>query len=435
MTATAGAFVRRRSKYRRLWAALIATLAVIAGSAFTATASSAATTSTSARTGQATHTTKKTSPMHTERVTKLVSATPDKHGDVKVQLANGTTAPIPQSTEKKVMARAAQEAAQPDTGIVTADCGQSYITVQQKPTDGTPGGTSIYDGNPVSIATGFLVNLPAVGYTWFASISGPDGYSYDYNAEGTLAADTSWNGEYDSPVDEPSGTYTAEVIPVASEAVLVDGDVCFSGGPTDSANLTAKARCLNQKPANAVATGTDGGWIENTATAVPAVNITTTPNGPGTRASTGTACLTNPLTPSNEGTGGLNITGWADAQLYAANNPTSTTLSRCHVIADILGGQALASNLFPCWQVGTNTGTPSMRTPYETVVQAAANSISPGQAVYYEVTPEYYDGSSTIPYEVVMSAKVQNTDGTSTPLFTGVVDNIPTGDPAHNLGN
>lgn len=435
--------MRRRSKYRQLLATLIPTIAVAAASIVaTTSASNAATTSgTPASASQATHMTKKTAPMHIERVSKLVSATPDKHGNVKVQLANGKIAPIPQSAEKKVMARAAQEPAKSNTGIVTADCGESYITVRQKDTDGTPGGTGIYDGNPVGITTGFLVKLPAVAYTWVASISGPDGYSYDYSDAGVLAADTTWTGNYDSPVDEPSGEYTAEVDPIVSEAVLADGDVCVSGGPTDSHTLTAQARCLNQRPADAVATGTgtgtSSGWIENTTTAVDAVNITTTPNGPGTRASTGTACLTNPLTPSNQGTGGRDITGWADAQLYAANNPTSTTLARCHVIADILGGQALASNLFPCWQVGTNTGTPSMRTPYESAVQAAANNLSPGQAVYYEVTPEYYNGDSTIPYEVVMSAQIQNPDGTWTaiPGFPGVVENIPTGDLAHNLGN
>jgi hypothetical protein len=68
----------------------------------------------------------------------------------RCNLRTGPTVPIPQSAEKKVMARAAQEAAQPN-GVVTGNCGSSYITVQEKPSD----------GNPVSIATGFTVDLPA----------------------------------------------------------------------------------------------------------------------------------------------------------------------------------------------------------------------------------------------------------------------------------
>ena len=69
--------------------------------------------------------------MRKVRVTKLISNTPDKAGRVRVQLANGAIIPIPQATEKKVMSRAAQEAAHPD-GTVYGNCGSSFITLTEK---------------------------------------------------------------------------------------------------------------------------------------------------------------------------------------------------------------------------------------------------------------------------------------------------------------
>lgn len=431
--------MRKGSKYRRLLATLIATIAVAAASivATTSASSAATTSSTSASASQATHMAKKTAPMHIERVTKLVSATPDKHGNVKVQLANGKIAPIPQSAEKKVMARAAQEPAKSNTGIVTADCGESYITVRQKATDGTPGGTSIYDGNPVGITTGFLVNLPAVAYTWVASISGPNGYSYDYTAAGTLAADTSWDGNYDSPVDEPSGEYTAGVDPVVSEAVLADGDVCFSGGPTDTQKLVAQARCLNQKPTDAYDAGSLGGWIEQTTTPVDHINITTTPNGPGTRAASAVACLNDPGALGTDP--GSDPTGYADATDFVTANGYDPTrdLARCHLIAKAMGGRGIQANLFPCWQDGANTGANSMATPVEYAVNNAISTLNTGEAVYYTVSLNYYDNDSTIPNDIVTSAYVQHTDGTSTLVANtvDVINNAPTDDQTLNMGN
>jgi hypothetical protein len=414
----------RRSRFRRILAALIATLAATAaGTLLTVSASSAATTSTPARASQSDHLVTVTAPMEEVPVAKLVSGTPDKAGQVRVQLANGAIVAIPQADEKKVMSRAAQEAAHPD-GTVYGDCGRSYITLSEKP-----------DGNPVAMRTGFTVYTWAVEYAWSASVSGPDDYFYFYEDGGPLDFDTSWNGGYQSSQDEPQGTYSAEVYSFGSIAILWDDDICFSGGPTAEAYLTAKAHCLNSRPAGAASTGT--GWIENTVTAVPHVNITTTPDGPGHRAATATACLTKPLV-GGAGAGG-DITGWADAQLFASENgfnPPSDYLARCHLIANVLGGRGIGANLVPCWQRGTNTGRGSMETPYEADVRAAVNALtSKEEAVYFQVTPRYFDSDSTIPYEIVLTAEVERTNGTSTRIFSGVVDNIPTGQPIYNLGN
>jgi DNA/RNA non-specific endonuclease len=237
-------------------------------------------------------------------------------------------------------------------------------------------------------------------------------------------------------VDEPAGIYTAAVDPVISEAVLITGDVCFSGGSTDSQNLTAKAHCLNQVPADSYAAGT--GWIENTTTPVNNINITTTPNGPGTRASVSTACLTNPRALTGTGPGS-NPTGYADATAFVKANGynPATDLVHCHLIAQAMGGRGIQANLFPCWQVGANTGAGSMATPYESDVLNAIPNLANNEAVYYQVTVNYFDNSSTIPYDIVLTVEIRHTDGTSTPLpdFPGVVDNSPTANPLLNMGN
>jgi DNA/RNA non-specific endonuclease len=415
----------RTSRFRRILAALIATLAATAVSMLlTVSASSAATTSsTPAPASHSDHLVEKTAAMQKVRVTKLISSTPDEAGQVKVQLANGAIVPIPQATEKKVMSRAAQQAAHPD-GTVSGNCGSSFITLSEKP-----------NGYPVAMRTGFTVVEPAIGYDWSASVIGPD-YFYDYENGGFLDFDSSWEGGHQSSENRAEGLYFAAVDPAGSDAVLLDGTVCFSGGPTDEEFLIAQAECLNHIPATAFFSG--GGWINNTVTHVDHKNITTTPDGPAARASTATACLADTVEGSPAAG---NITGWQDARLFATDNGHNPdkALARCHLIARQFGGPGQAgdggpANLVPCWQVGTNTGTPSMETN-ETKVARAVRRLADNEAVYYRVTPEYFDSDSTIPYEIVMSAEVQHANGTSTPLFTSVIDNAPTGNPLLNLGN
>jgi hypothetical protein len=425
----------RRSRFRRILAALIATLAATAASVLLAvSASSAATTSTPAPASHSNYlVTKTTAPMQKVRVTRLVSSKPDKAGRVRVQLANGAIVPISQAVEKKVMSRAAQEAVHPN-GVVYGDCGSSYITLSEKP-----------DGNPVAMRTGFTVYTGAISYSWSASVTGPGGYSYDYESGGSLNFDTKWDGGYQSSQDQAEGTYSAAVASFGSVAVLWDFDICFSGGPTDVKYLTAKAHCLNAMPAGAFISG--GGWIENTVKDVAHVNITTTPNGPGTRASTATSCLTNPLGTGSV-TNGEDITGLEDAILFRDTNSTSNdVVSRCHLIANQLGGKGRSddggpANLVPCWQYGANTGPISMQTNESDVYTEVTGKnpttlqpyLGPEDAVYYVVTPNYHTGDSTIPYQITMTATVQRADGTSEPLFSDVVSNTSSVSGL-NLGN
>jgi hypothetical protein len=386
----------------------------------TVPAASAANSSAPVLASHSSYTVKKTAAMQKVRVTKLISGAPDKAGQVKVELANGAIVPIPQATEKTVMSRAAQEAAHPD-GVVSGNCGSSFITVTEKP-----------NHYPVAMRTGFTVIAPAIGYDWSAFVGGPD-YLYDYESGGGLFFDSSWEGGYQSSDNEAEGIYLAEVDPAGSDAVLFDGTVCYSGGPIDVEYLTVpEAACLNARPAAAVTSG--GGWIDNDTQKVAHRNITTTPNGPAARPTQGTACLTLTLGKGTDGSG--NITGWQDAQLFATRHgyKPASVLARCHVIAQVVGGKGGQANLFPCWQVGTNTGAGSMRM-YETMVRAAltAANLGPNGAIYYEVSLKYKNGASTIPEWVTMTATVERANGTTRTLFSNKrVYNIHDG---LNLGN
>lgn len=414
----------KRPRFRRMLTALIATLTATAASLLlAASASSAATSSAPVPARHSAHLVKKTAAMQKVHVTRLISNTPDKAGQVRVQLANGTVIPIPQATEKKVMSRAAQQAAHPN-GTVYGNCGSSYITLTEKP-----------NHYPVAMQTGFTVVEPAIGYDWSASVSGPD-YSYAYESSGGLFFDSSWDGGYQSSQNQAEGIYFAQVDPAASDAVLWDGTVCYSGGPDDVEYLTVpKAACLNAEPIGAAASGS--GWISNTTQPVAHRNKTTNPpGGPGARPALATACLTNPLV--NGTVAGGDITGWQDAQIFISIYAPGTSISRCHLIARALGGigQAEPANLVPCWQQGMNTGTPSMRT-YESQVVAAVNGLGPNSndAVYYQVQPDYIDATSTIPYAVNMSATVEHADGTTQPLFSNVVIPNTQASSGLNLGN
>ncbi|MFG1884043.1 DNA/RNA non-specific endonuclease [Micromonospora sp. NPDC049102] len=205
-----------------------------------------------------------------------------------------------------------------------------------------------------------------------------------------------------------------------------------SPAPATVSPSPSRSTCVSSRPPGAQGSG--GGWIVNTTQPVANRNKTTTPpGGPGARASQATACITRPAAKGTAAQG--DITGWQDAQSFAARNGGGS-LARCHLVANVLGGKGIAANLVPCWQVGMNTGTPSMRT-YEQTAQTAVGRLNAGEAVYYEVTAQYRDATSTIPTSVTMSATVQKADGTTQPLFSGsmVPNNRTVNGAVVNLGN
>ncbi|WP_399891406.1 DNA/RNA non-specific endonuclease [Streptomyces sp. BBFR51] len=205
------------------------------------------------------------------------------------------------------------------------------------------------------------------------------------------------------------------------------------------ATAQPQGACLRAQPNGSLRAG--DGWIKNTTDAVDHVNKTTTPNGAGTRAAMAQACLGKNLDTGSDASG--DITGWQDAQLFRDTYSPSTGLARCHLIPNILGGKGQVvdggqNNLVPCWQSGMNTGTPSMRT-FELAAQKLVKedpNFQANDALFYQVTPEYQDATSTIPVGVTMTATVQRADGTSQPLFPEVyITNTKGNTGTLNLGN
>jgi hypothetical protein len=69
---------------------------------------------------------------------------------------------------------------------------------------------------------------------WNLVISGPYNYENHLGYGGALAFDTSWsNGAPEIPVDD-AGYYNGKVVSSTSYAILDNGGICFSGGPSDT---------------------------------------------------------------------------------------------------------------------------------------------------------------------------------------------------------
>ncbi|MFF4583628.1 DNA/RNA non-specific endonuclease [Streptomyces sp. NPDC001373] len=212
------------------------------------------------------------------------------------------------------------------------------------------------------------------------------------------------------------------------------------------ATTTTQTRgaCLQTQPTGSLPSG--DGWIKNTTEPVAHRNKSTTPPDPaGVRPTVAQACLGKKIGKGTSASG--DITGWQDAQnvarpLAAPGTKAPYGLARCHLIANILGGKGRTldggqNNLVPCWQVGMNTGTPSMRTyEFEAQNMVADNNFGANDAIFYEVTPAYQDATSTVPVGVTMRATVQRADGTSQPLFPDVyIPNTKADTGQFNLGN
>ncbi|MFF3214276.1 DNA/RNA non-specific endonuclease [Streptomyces sp. NPDC002886] len=200
-----------------------------------------------------------------------------------------------------------------------------------------------------------------------------------------------------------------------------------------------QASCLANHPIGAIPSGT--GWRMNTTEPVPSVNKTIPVIGPaGTRPTKATACLGKTPGTGKEASG--SPTGWKDAGKFRDDFSPGTKQARCHLIANILGGPGAVkdggqNNLVPCWQVGMNTGTPSMRTfEYEAQEEVKKSSFGPNDAILYQVTPVFRDATSTIPTGVTMTANIERANGATEELFPNVyVPNTLKGTGTLNLGN
>jgi V8-like Glu-specific endopeptidase len=208
-------FAMRWLRPFRVGAALAtAALVVLAGGTALAKSGPVALTARSAST-------RTTTPMTIVGVARLLTPTPDKAGQLKVELDNGAIIAIPAADKILVLHRAAEEArtVRPH-GKVHGSCGSSWIYLEEKA-----------DAHPVKVYTGFTVKLPAVAYSWHYTVTGPERAGITADLGGSLAFRTSWSNTYNATVDFPQGDYKAAVTKT-SFAILVSGDICLSLGPT-----------------------------------------------------------------------------------------------------------------------------------------------------------------------------------------------------------
>jgi hypothetical protein len=209
--------------------------------------------------------------------------------------------------------------------------------------------------------------------------------------------------------------------------------------PPGTGNKQQEADCLENEPGNSptsIVEPNGDGWSQYT-----------TVGGPGTRPGTATACLDQSHVAGTAASA-VGVIGMQDAYTEVnnwnlnpdANNRPATqmgatgTVQRCHLIAGSnalgsgslgmtvsgkgsggsLGGNgAQASNLVPCWQnvnMGKGSSATNMTTmqAVENAVRQLADTVPPGSAIYYQVTPNYRSDNSTIPESITMVAYLQN---------------------------
>ncbi|MFJ4059025.1 DNA/RNA non-specific endonuclease [Streptomyces albogriseolus] len=267
------------------------------------------------------------------------------------------------------------------------------------------------------------------------------------------------NGEWDTYVlndahvlDPASPCVQAHVTPAEkqfADAQLADGFKDQRVIDADQFELTFSlpdtgphADCLNDPtPGDSLPNG--DGWFSLAKEPVPLVNKSDPAGGSGFRTTRALACIGLNI---KEGTDTSNpVTGMKDAVEYAKANSLPYDQARCHLVPKVLGGKGTSKrtrfNLVPCWQVGMNTGSPSMRT-YEKMAEDLVKGNDPrrvlgtSDAIFYQVTPVYKDANSTIPVGVTMSATIQRANGPTEELFPSVyVTNTYANTGLYNLGN
>jgi hypothetical protein len=127
--------------------------------------------------------------------------------DPKVAAANGypTTAPSAARGSLSTL---------DDTGIVTGNCGSSFVTLKDV-------GVRKY-----TVITGFGVPYAAVSYSWSVNVVGPN-WNKTHPWGGGLAFRTTWEGTVTNVVGT-GGWCSAKA---SGTAVLSNGWICKSGGP------------------------------------------------------------------------------------------------------------------------------------------------------------------------------------------------------------
>jgi hypothetical protein len=169
-----------------------------------------------ARTAAVPHVVKVTVPM---KVTGFDAAVARAHGYVIRTDAQGREYSV--QAGAAATASASADAVSPDN-VIDGNCGSSYLYEYA------------VGNHAVDIQTGFNVTTPAVAYWWKYWMRDPGGTS-SHTHSGGLAARTSWAD------DERWGALTpgpaSAWVDTGSDALLDNGGVCTSGGPSSSATI------------------------------------------------------------------------------------------------------------------------------------------------------------------------------------------------------
>ncbi len=121
------------------------------------------------------------------------------------------------SVKKEGPEQAADGAVSPQ-GVITGNCGYSWLYYD-----------AIGDSR-VQIKTGFHVDRPAVSYWWLV-LTKDDGGQTKQNWAGGLAFRTQWGVK--RTLKNMTHGLSQAYVSTSSSALLADGSVCTSGGPSD----------------------------------------------------------------------------------------------------------------------------------------------------------------------------------------------------------
>jgi hypothetical protein len=167
-----------------------------------------------ARTAAVPHVVKVTVPM---KIAGFDAAVAQAHGYVIRTDARGRQ----YSVQAGAAAAASPAAVTPDNAI-GGNCGSSHLYEYA------------VGNHAVDIQTGFNVNTPAVAYWWKYWMRDPGGTS-SHTFGGGLARRTSWadDSRWGALTPGPASAW----VDTGSDALLENGDVCTSAGPSSSATI------------------------------------------------------------------------------------------------------------------------------------------------------------------------------------------------------
>lgn len=132
-----------------------------------------------------------------------------------VDLADGSTVSVPNS---QLSSEVGSLAVTP-LNTVGGNCGSSTLYMFDS------------GGGKAAVGTSFTVKRPAVSYQWSVTIAGSPG-TYVKNFGGLLKNRTNWTSSFTWTV--PASSYYHAAVSTGSYAILNNGGVCYSGGPTDA---------------------------------------------------------------------------------------------------------------------------------------------------------------------------------------------------------